>query len=801
MASPMNQSPNDSYSSESDEFGNERYISLSFDGTSWDILCHDDAISIQTLKDLVEKASGLLYTDQVQSRKSKKPRLTVLYPDKKGLIHLVPHISDNKILFPLTGNNSNNPKRVGTNAKRSAKELRDIEIMDVIKDKKNPKTVEGSEKTQKSMKLKIGVRVRFQEPSKYRFMSGFAMNVSHVDLDPSHPHSCEKVVSLIENALRNRYTDPYLIGTHKVLGMSDGFEIPRFVDENGKICDLWRFTRTHNNGIRSSYHTLRVYLLITAPKIWGQANSEPLTSTNSKSQARISKSAASNQAEKTNKNSRNIPESGNSVNKKKGTCSEPRKASHSNVTLIRSKRSVHLSSSKEPFRGFSNDTHTKNRDYKKIPLVRKRLTEQEHVMDKNRNRPGIVLSGKTKIQNEKTGRDDESSSTESQYKSDDGDGSSCSEINSPEFSQVSVGEAGMKTTEHAFSVSSTSDQGNGSGWLIESETLTRDDALIIASSNASALRVTGHEVSAKATHVNKPMVQLAAHQIQREAFEIDTEKKEGKDVLKCIGKGSYGSVYSGWWNGTRVAIKMIRCDIHKDKMDALREIAVMDRSRHTNIPSLLAYCIHENEYWDKFFIIMELVQGHDLATVLFSKYSRKTFQLDLSVEHSLAIQGAAAVCFLHSCKPPILHRDIKPDNFMMTSNFGLKLCDFGFGKTNNMPDQLWSVPGRSNAKGTIAYMAPEIITLAEDATTASDVWSLAIVVLEIFTQRRTWQVPNPDLAVMKRIFKSIRTPDSFETPTSLHILFDRVFMRNPQARCSALEIVEFLHAAQTVASS
>ncbi|KAJ8676339.1 hypothetical protein QAD02_012126 [Eretmocerus hayati] len=821
-----------SESSESDEAMSGRYISLLFDESSLDKLCRDDVISIQSLRRLVEKASGLVYTENVRAGKATKPRSTVLEPDEEGMIHLVPHINKYKILYPRLGNNQN-PKSRGRNVKKSAGELRDIDVMEVIKGNKSQKAGKGSKMVEKNVKkLKIGMRIRSGESDKYSCVPGKIIDVSHIELDPSYPYNYEEVLCLIESALKNRFTEPYFIGTRKVLGTSDGFEFAEFV-ANDRICDFWEFSQISNR-IKSNNRTMSLYILVTlAPEVRTQANTEPPISTSSHHQSRISGSAVRNLSEKTDKNSSKSLPSRHEPRKKKGPYSLAHEVelekrmlqikkmktsqkdschgavSNGNVTARTQSRSmvtpmqnkmVRMSAHRFPSRVASLELNQVSQN----DIIRTRKAEQNisHIFHKqnrtesviDENRTGATLSRKTNCQNKKSRFDDEGSTPKHQSDKFGGARSRYEEINSPEFSSLTVGGA----VEHS-SFSGT--RKSATRTSVNSRTSTPEGVLIIASSNAASLQVTERSVSVKATHVDQPTVRLVAHKIGREDFKIDMDDEEDDDVFKCIGKGTFGSVYSGWWNGTRVAIKSVRCDIQKDTIDCLREITVMDRSRHSNIPSLLAYCLHETEYYQECYIIMELVEGDDLATVLFNRSKEASSQLKLSVKYTLAMQAAAAVCFLHSCKPPILHRDIKPENFVMTHNYVLKLCDFGYGKTSDMPNQLCSVPGRNNAKGTIVYMAPEIIMHNQNATTASDVWSLAIVILEIFTQRRTWKLTNPDLATMSKIFQAIKTPDFSMTPTSLHTLFKNALVIAPKGRCSALEIVGFLSIGSTASSS
>ncbi|CAG2122763.1 unnamed protein product, partial [Medioppia subpectinata] len=90
--------------------------------------------------------------------------------------------------------------------------------------------------------------------------------------------------------------------------------------------------------------------------------------------------------------------------------------------------------------------------------------------------------------------------------------------------------------------------------------------------------------------------------------------------------------------------------------------------------------------------------------------------------------------YLHESKPPVIHRDLKPDNILIDPNFGsnrcVKLCDFGLATDHDIDRQTASRYEHSIV-GTIAYMAPEV-TSRSKYNHKSDIYSLSLIGQQLF---------------------------------------------------------------------
>ncbi|CAG2104160.1 unnamed protein product [Medioppia subpectinata] len=98
-------------------------------------------------------------------------------------------------------------------------------------------------------------------------------------------------------------------------------------------------------------------------------------------------------------------------------------------------------------------------------------------------------------------------------------------------------------------------------------------------------------------------------------------------------------------------------------------------------------------------------------------------------------QVLESVQYLHECKPPVIHRDLKPDNILIDSNirsnYCVKLCDFGLATDHNIDGNTTSRYGHTSCVGTIGYMAPEVLS-GSVYNHKSDIYSLSLIGQKLF---------------------------------------------------------------------
>jgi serine/threonine protein kinase len=131
-------------------------------------------------------------------------------------------------------------------------------------------------------------------------------------------------------------------------------------------------------------------------------------------------------------------------------------------------------------------------------------------------------------------------------------------------------------------------------------------------------------------------------------------------------------------------------------------------------------------------LVVEFMSNGTLYEILHSKSRPANWGRRIK----LALQTAKAIETLHSCVPPVIHRDIKSANVLIDSNFNARLGDFGLALRVNVDDyKLLSTP----PAGTMGYLDPGYIT-PDNLSTKTDVFSFGILLLEIISGRKAIDV-------------------------------------------------------------
>lgn len=149
---------------------------------------------------------------------------------------------------------------------------------------------------------------------------------------------------------------------------------------------------------------------------------------------------------------------------------------------------------------------------------------------------------------------------------------------------------------------------------------------------------------------------------------------------------------------------------------------------HLNLVKFYGYLEHEDER----IVLVEYVANGTLREHLDCIHGNV---IDLAVRLDIAIDVAHAITYLHMYTDhPIIHRDIKSSNILLTENFRAKVADFGFARLAADSDS-GATHVSTQVKGTAGYLDPEYLRTYQ-LTEKSDVYSFGVLLVELVTGRR-----------------------------------------------------------------
>ena len=219
-------------------------------------------------------------------------------------------------------------------------------------------------------------------------------------------------------------------------------------------------------------------------------------------------------------------------------------------------------------------------------------------------------------------------------------------------------------------------------------------------------------------------------------------------LVRKIGEGGMGSIYRAVHiENLRICAIKLMTSLSPGKDDAIARFKREARNS-VRIDSVHAVTVYDSGQTDEglLYLAMEFIDGKPLSRVIRE-------QRVLPIERVIHITNQIAEALAAAHALPMIHRDLKPDNIMITRKGAnadfVKVLDFGIAKA-------LSDPGGDNLTktgfvlGTPVYMSPEQL-LGEELDPRSDIYSLAIIVYEMLTGRLPFDGDNPQSVMMKRV--------------------------------------------------
>mmetsp|Transcript_29789 Transcript_29789/g.61241 ORF Transcript_29789/g.61241 Transcript_29789/m.61241 type:complete len:346 (+) Transcript_29789:229-1266(+) len=289
-----------------------------------------------------------------------------------------------------------------------------------------------------------------------------------------------------------------------------------------------------------------------------------------------------------------------------------------------------------------------------------------------------------------------------------------------------------------------------------------------------------------------------------------------------IGQGAVGEVFSGMFNGEKVALKRLPCAQHDEVSESvkllLQELKVLSRQiRH---PCIVDFRGFSQDQAHSIVLVFDLMEGGSLEEYFGSK--------PLPPSHTTALSWATqlleGVSFLHGMEAPIVHRDLKPANLLLTKDRkNLKIGDFGLARgikatleghgEQLLPLSRLGSPSRLQSGsrllprnvslsserdmttwvGTPRFMAPEI-SGGGHYTEKVDVYAAALIVWHIFTGVLPWARYEGADALSMAV-TGIRPPLPKRVPSNVAEIIVAGWHHDPKQRLSAPKMLAMLQAA------
>lgn len=257
--------------------------------------------------------------------------------------------------------------------------------------------------------------------------------------------------------------------------------------------------------------------------------------------------------------------------------------------------------------------------------------------------------------------------------------------------------------------------------------------------------------------------------------EIETATHEFSGSLK-IGEGGYGPVYRGELDHTSVAIKVLRPDAAQGHSQFKREVEVLSCIRHPNMVLLLGAC---PEYGC---LVYEYMANGSLEDCLFRKGNTPVIPWQLRFR--IAAEIATGLLFLHQTRPePLVHRDLKPGNILLDSNYVSKISDVGLARLvpPSVADSVTQYHMTSTA-GTFCYIDPEYQQTGMLGT-KSDIYSLGVMLLQIITAKPPMGLTHHvERAIEKGTFVDMLDPAVTDWPVEEALSFAKLALQCAEMR-------------------
>ncbi len=232
------------------------------------------------------------------------------------------------------------------------------------------------------------------------------------------------------------------------------------------------------------------------------------------------------------------------------------------------------------------------------------------------------------------------------------------------------------------------------------------------------------------------------------SYQALADATNGFDAANIVGRGGFGPVHRGELDGRAVAVKVLEDAGGQGMQEFQREVDILSRCRHENIVPLLACAMTPGR---PLCLVYAFMEGGALSDAL-----RNPAALSADQRLRVAEDVARGLAYLH--EQDVVHRDIKSANILLDGEGRARVADAGLARDVNAQTTTMT---RGLAVGSPGYLDPEYAETYQ-VTTASDVFSYGVVLLELLTGLPAFDSNQRPPPLAKRLRRHLPEVDADE---------------------------------------
>lgn len=266
------------------------------------------------------------------------------------------------------------------------------------------------------------------------------------------------------------------------------------------------------------------------------------------------------------------------------------------------------------------------------------------------------------------------------------------------------------------------------------------------------------------------------------AVKVDSDDVED---IERIGQGASSDVWLVRYRNTQtLASKRIRESTMQKTQAFIEEIKIVATLNHPRVVEFIGAAWTNAADLQALF---EYLQNGDLRSYLVSEYTGREWTLE---KVQIAIDITEALVYAHSFNPPLVHRDLKSRNVLLSEEMRAKLTDFGVSRYQTEQNTMTA------GVGTTKWLAPEVITGQSDYGPAADIFSFGVVLSELDSHRLPYEdLRNSDgrkiadVLILEKVSKGELRPSFLPAcPPEILEVAELCLALQPEARPTAVQV-------------